>query len=94
LPEEQHQNGISRVITDRATFDYLADVFVLPEYRGRGLAARLIECVDGHPYLQGLRRWLMATRDAHALYVKAGFSALRRPEVFMERHDPEIYRRL
>jgi GNAT superfamily N-acetyltransferase len=93
LREDQHQIGFARVITDRATFAYLADVFVLPAYRGRGLASWLIECVVGHPDLQGLRRWMLATRDAHALYAKLGFKALVHPEVFMERHDPDIYRR-
>ncbi|HSG65824.1 MAG TPA: GNAT family N-acetyltransferase [Gammaproteobacteria bacterium] len=93
LCEGERQIGFARVISDRATFAYLADVFVVREYRGRGLATWLIECVMAHPDLQGLRRWMLATRDAHALYEKAGFTALSHPEVFMELRDPDIYRR-
>lgn len=93
LFDVDRQIGFARVISDRATFAYLADVFVLTEYRGRGLALWLVECVVDHPDLQNLRRWMLATRDAHGLYEKVSFTELRRPEVFMERHDPEIYRR-
>jgi GNAT superfamily N-acetyltransferase len=87
------QAGFARVITDRATFAYLADVFVLPEYRGHGLSKWLMECIMAHPDLQGLRRWLLATRDAHALYQKFGFQALASPDRWMERHDPDVYMR-
>jgi GNAT superfamily N-acetyltransferase len=87
----ERQIGLARVITDRATIAYLADVFILPEYRGRGLAKWLMECVDSHPDLQGLRRWILATRDAHGLYKQLGFTPLKRPDVFMERHDPDAY---
>ena len=83
--------GFARVISDHATIAYLGDVFVLPEYRGRGLSKWLVECVMGHPELQGLRRWLLATSDAHGLYGKFGFTPLKRPENFMERHDPNVY---
>jgi GNAT superfamily N-acetyltransferase len=83
--------GFARVITDRATIAYLGDVFVLPEYRGRGLSKWLMECVVSHPELQGLRRWILATGDAHGLYEKFGFTPLKRPEIFMERHDPNVY---
>lgn len=93
LRENRRQIGFARVITDHTTFAYLADVFVLSEYRGRGLATWLVECVVGHPDLQGLRRWMLATRDAHALYARFGFEPLARPEIFMERHDADVYRR-
>ena len=68
------QVGFARVVTDRATFAWLADVFVLPEERGRGLSKWLVECVLAHPELQNLRRWLLATRDAQELYRRYGFS--------------------
>jgi GNAT superfamily N-acetyltransferase len=77
------QVGLARVITDRATFAYLADVFIVESYRGRGLSKWLLECILTHPELQGLRRFLLATRDAHGLYRKAGFTPLGDPERFM-----------
>jgi len=70
------QVGFARVITDRATFGYLADVFVLESHRGRGLSRWLMEVIMDHPELQGLRRWMLATRDAHGLYAKFGFQAV------------------
>lgn len=84
------QVGFARAITDYATFAYLADVFVLPGYRRRGLASWLVACVVDHPELQGLRRILLATADAHGLYRRCGFSPLRAPGNFMEigRADP------
>jgi GNAT superfamily N-acetyltransferase len=87
------QVGFARLVTDRATFAYLADVFVLEPHRGRGLSRALMELILSHPEVQGLRRWLLATRDAHGLYRKFGFSDLANPAVFLTRHDPEIYRR-
>ena len=93
LFEQERQLGFARVVTDYATFAYLADVFVLEAYRGRGIGEWLIECVTQHPELQGLRRWVLATRDAHGLYVKFGFTPLKQPDRFMERHDPNVYRR-
>jgi GNAT superfamily N-acetyltransferase len=87
------QIGFARVISDYATIAYLGDVFVLAEYRGRGLGKWLVECVLSHPQLQGLRRWILATRDAHGLYEKYGFTALKSPGIFMELHDPDVYRR-
>src|SRR4029453_12923626 len=84
LYEGEHQVGFARVITDFATFAYLADVFVLPSPRGRGLAAWLMEIIRAHPELQGLRRWVLATRDAHSLYKKSGFRGLEDPGRFME----------
>lgn len=92
LRDGDRQIGFARVVSDYATIAYLGDVFVLPEYRGRGLAKWLIECVVQHPDLQGLRRWILATRDAHGLYQNFGFTPLKRPEIFMERHDPDVYR--
>jgi GNAT superfamily N-acetyltransferase len=85
------QVGFARVTTDRATFAYLADVFVLPEHRGRGLSKRLMEAVLAHPDLQGLRRWMLATADAHELYRRFGFAELSQPDRFMQRHDPDVY---
>ena len=87
------QVGFARVVTDRATFAYLADVFVLEGHRGRGLSGWLMETVLSHPELQGLRRWMLATADAHGLYERYGFAALKKPEIFMERHDPDVYKR-
>ena len=86
------QVGFARAITDRATFAYLADVFVLPDYQGQGCAQQLMEAVMAHPDLQGLRRFALATRDAHALYSRYGFTPLARPETFMELYRPEVYR--
>jgi GNAT superfamily N-acetyltransferase len=85
------QVGFARVSTDRATFAYLADVFILPEYRGQGLSKRLMEAVLAHPDLQGLRRWMLATADAHELYRRFGFAELSQPDRFMQRHDPDVY---
>jgi GNAT superfamily N-acetyltransferase len=89
--EENAQVGFARVVTDRATFAYLCDVYVLEEHRGRGLAAWLMEAVVAHQDLQGLRRFVLATRDAHGLYEKFGFVPLARPEIFMEINRPGIY---
>jgi len=86
------QVGFARVITDRATYAYLADVFVLESHRGRGLSAWLMECIRSHPELQGLRRWGLVTRDAHGLYRKFGFRELRHPERFMEIHGSDVDR--
>jgi len=85
------QVAFARVVTDRATFAYLADVYVLPEHRGRGLSRRIIETLFAHPDLQGLRRMMLATRDAHGLYERFGFTPLGNPDRFMERHDPDVY---
>ena len=79
------QVGFARVITDYATFAYLADVFVLPVERGQGLSKWLLAFIAQHPGLQGLRRWLLATRDAHGLYAQYGFTPLARPDHWMER---------
>ena len=87
------QIGFARVITDRATFAYLADVFVLEEHRGQGLSKWLMESVVTHPELQGLRRWMLATRDAHKLYRKFGFENVASPDRLMEILYPNIYLR-
>ena len=84
---EHGQVGFARVVSDQTTFAYLADVFVLPAHRGRGLSKRLMAAVTAHPELQGLRRWMLATADAHGLYRQHGFAALAQPERFMERRD-------
>jgi GNAT superfamily N-acetyltransferase len=86
------QIGLARVVTDSATFAYLCDVYVLEDYRGKALGKWLMECVMGHPALQGLRRFILATRDAHGLYRQFGFRALSKPEVIMEILRPDIYR--
>jgi GNAT superfamily N-acetyltransferase len=89
----ERQIGLARVISDRATYAYLGDVYVLEEFRGRGLGKWLMECVMKHPELQGLRRWSLLTRDAHGLYGQFGFKALAKAEGWMERHDPDVYKR-
>ncbi len=93
LWHDGRQIGFGRAVTDRATFAYLADVFIDPDYRGRGLGKWLVTCILAHPELQGLRRWLLGTRDAHALYRKLGFVPLRKPEIFMEIRPENVYGR-
>jgi GNAT superfamily N-acetyltransferase len=78
------QIGFARVITDRATFAYLGDVFVLPSHRGRGVSKQIMQAIRDHPDLQRLRRWHLLTRDAHALYTQFGFGKLGKPERHME----------
>ena len=85
------QVGFARVITDQATFAYLADVYLLDEHLGKGLARRLVQAVLAHPRLQGLRRWLLVTRDAHALYRPHGFEPVAHPDRIMEIHRPDAY---
>ena len=92
LYEGRRQIGLARVITDRATYAYLCDVYVLEDYRGSGLGTWLIEGVLSHPDLQGLRRFSLATRDAHGLYAKFGFAPPRNPQGHMEILRPEIYK--
>jgi GNAT superfamily N-acetyltransferase len=88
------QVGFARVMTDRATFGYLGDVFVVPELRRRGLSKFLLDTIFAHPELQGFRRWSLATLDAHALYARYGFTPLADPARYMERADPNVYARL
>jgi len=83
--KEEKQVGFARVVTDYATFAWLADVFIADEYRGRGLGKWLIEVITSHPNLQGFRRWLLATRDAHELYRRVGFHEVAEPKRWMER---------
>ena len=82
--------GFARIVTDYATFAWVADVFVVPEHRGRGLSKWLMEVIISHPQLQGFRRWVLATKDAHGLYEQFGFIKLYRPERWMERPDPNV----
>ena len=83
--EAKKQVGFARVITDRTTFAYLSDVFIMPEAQRKGLGKWLIDVIVSHPELQGLRRWLLFTRDARALYEKYGFTDVTGPSLFMER---------
>ena len=85
------QVGFARVISDFATFAYLGDVFVLDAYRGRGLGTWMMESIVDHPRLEGLRRWILVTRDAHGLYSKFGFRPVKVPESYMERHRIDAY---
>jgi GNAT superfamily N-acetyltransferase len=86
------QIGFARMVTDRATFAYLADVYVLEAHRGNGVSKKLMETIMAHPDLQGLRRMLLATRDAHGLYAQYGFTPLKAPDRMMEKHVPDVYR--
>ena len=88
------QVGLSRVVTDYATYAYLCDVYVLEAHRGKGLGHWMVECIMTHPELQNLRRFTLATRDAHGVYAAFGFTALKAPERMMERHDPGVYQRM
>ena len=85
------QVGWARVVTDYATFAWLADVYVLPQERGQGLSKWLMEFIIGHPELQNMRRWLLATKDAHGLYRQYGFHELVYPERWLERPAPDAY---
>ena len=85
--------GLARIITDYATFAYVCDVYVLDEFRGQGLGVWLMECVAAHPRLQGFRRWMLGTKDAHTLYEKTGFRPPAMPERWMEKADPDVYKR-
>lgn len=88
----EHQIGFARVITDKATFGYLADVFIDEKYRGRGLSKWLMETIMAAPDLQGFRNWQLATRDAHGLYAKFGFKPLDNPVRIMRKNVPGIYK--
>lgn len=85
------QIAFARLVTDRATFAYLADVFVIPEYQGKGVSQEMLARLFAHPDVQGLRRLMLATRDAHGLYEKFGFTSLAAPDRFMELHRPNVY---
>jgi GNAT superfamily N-acetyltransferase len=88
LYEGEKQIGLARVVSDFAIFAYLCDVFILEEYRAQGLGKWLMEMIFSHPDLQGLRRWTLATRDAHELYRRYGFDSLTSPNGWMERFKP------
>jgi ribosomal protein S18 acetylase RimI-like enzyme len=92
LYQAERQIGLARVITDGATFAYLCDVYVLPEFRGRGLGHWLMEHVMAHPDLQGLRRFSLVTRDAHELYRPFGFTEIQNPGRYMEIVRPGLYK--
>jgi len=93
LYRQGKQVGFARVISDYATYAYIGDVFVLKSFRGRGLGKWLMECIMRHPKLQGLRRWSLATRDAHALYAQFGFTPLKKPQNYMELHRLDVYQK-
>ncbi|SFK20562.1 Acetyltransferase (GNAT) family protein [Pseudovibrio ascidiaceicola] len=88
------QVAYARVITDKATFAYLCDVFVIPAHRGKGLSKQLMKAIDTHPELQSLRRILLATADAHDLYKQFGFTPLGAPDRMMERHNKTAYQKV
>jgi GNAT superfamily N-acetyltransferase len=90
---QEQQIGFARMITDKATFGYLADVFILPDYRGKGLSKWLMATIHAHPDLQGLRRWMLGTKDAHGLYKQFGWAPLPEEVVgrFMQLHTPDVY---
>jgi len=85
------QVGFARVISDKATFAYLCDVFIAPEHRGKGLSKALVAAIKAHPDLQGLRRWMLVTVDAHGLYQQFDFQPVENPERHMEIHQPGLY---
>jgi GNAT superfamily N-acetyltransferase len=87
----ERQVAFARVVSDKATFAYIGDVFVVEDYRGRGISKMLMEYIVEHPELQGLRRWILATRDAHGLYEQFEFAPLRHPERWMEKTAPNAY---
>lgn len=89
------QIGFARLITDKATFAYLADVFILEEHRGKGLSKWLLKTIQSHPELQDLRRWLLTTKDAHGLYEQLGWTKVPDDYVyrFMMRHNPDVYKK-
>src|SRR5262249_33805361 len=89
--EDGRQVGFARVVTDQATFAYLADVFILESHRGQGLGTKLVSTIAADPRLQSLRRWVLVTRDAHELYARYGFKPLAAPDRFMELHNPAVY---
>ena len=90
----EKQVGFARLITDKATFAYLADVFILEPYRGRGLCKWMMEVIMTYSELHGMRRILLATRDAHDLYKQYGFSVVTDTDRWMQIHNPEIYKKL
>lgn len=94
LYHQDTQIGFARLVTDKATFAYLADVFIIELYRGKGLSKWLVQTIHAYPEVQGLRRWMLGTRDAHGLYAQFGWKPI--PEEllhrFMQFHDPDVYK--
>ncbi len=88
---QDKQIGYARIITDYTSIAYLGDVYVLEEFRGRGLSKWLMQTIKTHPQLQGLRRWILATKDAHGLYRQFGFTPMASPERWMELHNKNVY---
>lgn len=89
--KDENQIGFARIVSDFATFAYIGDVFVLEEFRGKGLSKWLMEVMINYPHLQGLRRWILATKDAHGLYSQFGFNSLKFPDRWMELSAPNAY---
>ncbi len=93
--DHQHiQIGFARLVTDKATFAYLADVFIIESYRGKGLSKWLVQTILAYPEVQGLRRWMLGTRDAHGLYAQFGWTPIPEEMIsrFMQLHNPDVYR--
>lgn len=88
----QKQIGFARVISDFSTIAYLGDIYILEDYRGKGLSRRLMDVVMAHPNLQGLRRWILLTSTADWLYEKYGFTKLPKPALYMELYNPDVYK--
>ena len=93
LYHNEKQIGFARIISDFSTIAYLGDVYVLPEFRGRGLSKWLMETITSFPELQGLRRWILLTGDAHGLYKKFGWKDISNPERWMELHNKDVYKK-
>jgi GNAT superfamily N-acetyltransferase len=89
--QNKMQIGYARIVSDFATVAYLGDVFILPEYQGKGLSKWLMEVINAHPNLQNLRRWILLTADAHELYRQFGWSNIAIPERWMDKHNPNVY---
>ena len=94
LYHQHTQIGFARLVTDKATFAYLADVFILESYRGKGLSKWLVETIQANPEVQGLRRWLLGTKDAHGLYAQFGWKPIPQELAnrFMQLHNPNVYK--
>jgi len=90
---EDQQIGFARIISDFSTMAYLADVYVLPEHRGKGLSKWMMQIIMSHPELQGLRRWMLLTADAHGLYKQFGWKEIANPDRYMELHNKNIYQK-
>jgi N-acetylglutamate synthase-like GNAT family acetyltransferase len=92
LFDKEKQIGFARIISDFSTIAYLGDIYILDEYRGKGLSKKLMDVVMGHPGLQGLRRWILLTSTADWLYEKYGFMKVPNPEIYMELYNPNVYK--